>query len=893
MKPLKLTMQAFGSYGAKTVIDFTKTNQNLFLITGDTGAGKTTIFDAIVYALYGEASSSENKKDGAELQSQFADLGTEPFVELTFSETVHGNAEEYTVRRTPRHFRAAKRSGAKDQPVSGSISLIMPDGTEYPSKEADAKLIRIVGLTKSQFMQVAMIAQGEFMELLRASSDRKREIFRKLFGTEYFRRVVDELYERRREMNADLAENSTIVRQEAGHVIVPETAENADALRSVLNRIGKAERVAAPDLELLMSELEKLCNDLSKEQKILKEEYKQASKERDLKRDAFKNAESLRKAYEQLKKAEDVLRRCADREGSVREAEQLAGRIDASYEAKSVWLRFTDAVKAADETAKKFEAEKEKLPDLIERWNEAVREEKTAQEDAETAKELRLMTKDAASAAEDAARQEKRAAAAAEDYLRSKQSYEAGRQEFGKKYAAWLDAQAGILAKTLADGVPCPVCGSTEHPHPCILEDSHEELTREIIDGMRDRLSRLSDETAGKAAAAGSAGELLKKKQEDLSEKMRLLCEKTGREYSGNAGDAETVLQEAEALRLEKERIYKDAQKKKEKAQSEKEKAETLIRQYSEMIPLQKETAEKRRSEYDAVLSEKDLTERMWQDVTETYAKNESSRLRDEINRFHAEKAAAEGAAKTAREVIRERPEPDTESLKELFKTAEMSLAEAGERLEKCGSCYTADVRVLGDLIPETEKRMKLVKEYGAVDHLYRRLSGNLTGERMDIETYVQRYYLRRILHAANRRFGSMSAGQFELRMTDKKAAGEGRNKGLDLMVYSNITGREREIRTLSGGESFMAALALALGMADQIQENTASIHLDVMFIDEGFGSLDEHSRETAVKVLQEMAGGSKMIGIISHVTELKQEIEDQLIVTKDADGSHVRWQIS
>ena len=163
----------------------------------------------------------------------------------------------------------------------------------------------------------------------------------------------------------------------------------------------------------------------------------------------------------------------------------------------------------------------------------------------------------------------------------------------------------------------------------------------------------------------------------------------------------------------------------------------------------------------------------------------------------------------------------------------------------------------------------------------------------MDLETYVQRYYLEKILDAANRRFQDMSAGQFELRMYDLEKAGEGKNRGLDLMVYSTVTGKEREIRTLSGGESFMAALSLALGMADEIQESSAAISLDIMFIDEGFGSLDEHSRNQAVKVLLEMAEGSKLIGIISHVTELKQEIEDQLIVTKDEAGSHVRWQIS
>lgn len=176
---------------------------------------------------------------------------------------------------------------------------------------------------------------------------------------------------------------------------------------------------------------------------------------------------------------------------------------------------------------------------------------------------------------------------------------------------------------------------------------------------------------------------------------------------------------------------------------------------------------------------------------------------------------------------------------------------------------------------------------------LYELLAGKVTGARMDIETFVQRYYLERILYAANNRFLEMSAGQFELRMYDIEKAGEGKNRGLDLMVYSTVTGKEREVRTLSGGESFMAALALALGMADQIQENAAAINLDMMFIDEGFGSLDNHSRNQAVKVLQQMAGGSRLIGMISHVTELKQEIEDQLIVSRDENGSHVRWQNS
>ena len=203
------------------------------------------------------------------------------------------------------------------------------------------------------------------------------------------------------------------------------------------------------------------------------------------------------------------------------------------------------------------------------------------------------------------------------------------------------------------------------------------------------------------------------------------------------------------------------------------------------------------------------------------------------------------------------------------------------------------NVKVYHTLAPKMEEHKTIINQYTKLDTLYKLISGNVTGSRMDLETYVQRYYLEKILYAANHRLYDMSAGQFELQMYELEEAGEGTNKGLDLMVYSTVTRKVREVRTLSGGESFMAALSLALGMADQIQEASAAINLDIMFIDEGFGSLDEHSRNQAIKVLQEMAGSSRLIGIISHVTELKHEIEDQLIVTRDETGSHVTWQIS
>lgn len=257
MRPLRLTMQAFGSYGKRTVIDFEQTNQNLFLITGDTGAGKTTIFDAIVFALYGEASSGMNKKNGTELQSQYVGPGVEPFVELIFSEAAGDGREEYAVRRVPRHVRPLKRgTGVKEE--SESVALTMPDGSEYPQKETDRKLEEIVGLTKSQFMQVAMIAQGEFMELLRAKSDDKKMIFRKLFHTELYAKIVEELGKRRKGKQQEMAQIRTVCQTEVSHVDVPEDYEQAEELKELRKRIVSSDRLSVVDMERLLEDLERL-----------------------------------------------------------------------------------------------------------------------------------------------------------------------------------------------------------------------------------------------------------------------------------------------------------------------------------------------------------------------------------------------------------------------------------------------------------------------------------------------------------------------------------------------------------------------------------------------------------------------------------------------------------
>jgi exonuclease SbcC len=361
----------------------------------------------------------------------------------------------------------------------------------------------------------------------------------------------------------------------------------------------------------------------------------------------------------------------------------------------------------------------------------------------------------------------------------------------------------------------------------------------------------------------------------------------------GSEKEARDVLRAQEQQRMEKDAALTKASGDARMARTNREQTQAMMQQLDGDLPGMTEEAEARKGEYIALLTAKDDAGEEWKAIASQYKRETADQFRREMDAYYRQKASAAGRREAAASAIGGRTRPDLAALDKARKEAEAQLIEAQQVLERHRADLAADQGVLDALAPRREERSAIVREHTMIDSLYNRLSGKVPGARMDIETYVQRDYLRRILTAANRRFLEMSSGQFELRMYDLDKAGEGRNHGLDLMVYSEVTGKAREVRTLSGGESFMAALSLALGMADQIQAGSAAINLDVMFIDEGFGSLDDHARSQAVKVLQRMAGGSKLIGIISHVTELKNEMEDQLIVTKDEHGSKVHWQIS
>ena len=723
--------------------------------------------------------------------------------------------------------------------------------------------------------------------------------------------------------------------------------------------------------------------------------------------DAVRTAENTRKNLSEQEAAIPALTEAgkeAQREAEaaeeglgreIRKFTQVSERVQKSMEIFSRIRQVKEETAFAQAECRRTEQEAEKAQRKVQSLEESERQWRSQAEDlseseitrerwqSECAKvdEIGQDIAAAKASAKEVQAQRNAADQAKKSFAEASAIYETKNQEYETMRRTFLNEQAGLIAREqLRPGVPCPVCGSLEHPNPCEIREEHKDLSREALDAAEREVGRLRERQEKAASASQSASTLLEEKENSLTEALRRLRQKlsenlpdhtevktlgqaeerlgswkeslrregdrlaeniqtlkklrgyllgidekkaalktaaeqasqkavdakttfaakqtelehleTSRDYQSE-GEAETALARAEEGRKNAEAVSRTARRKAYQAESARTKADALISRYKSELPVQDEECSNRKDSYEKIMEEKNLSETEWKELTEKYTRGDAAAFQERAEAWQKRKTAAMSRRDSAKAAIGGQDRPVPEELKNAAETAEKELKDAQSRLEEARNYYKANVSVYDSLKPVMEERGKIMEEHRRLDDLYNLLSGNVTGSRMDIETYVQRCYLERILCAANRRFEEMSAGQFELRMFDIDKAGKGKNRGLDLMVYSTVTGKEREVRTLSGGESFMAALCLALGMADQIQESAASVNLDMMFIDEGFGSLDEHSRDKAVRVLQEMAGGSRLIGIISHVTELKQEIEDQLIVTKDEEGSHVRWQIS
>lgn len=959
MRPIQITLQAFGSYADLTVIDFTKTTENLFLISGNTGAGKTTIFDALVFALYGEASSCQNHKEGLILQSQFRPLDgkdlKETFVSLTFEE----NRQHYTVRRVPRQERAKKR-GKGVTLINASVTLTLPDGSIYPLKETDAKLRELIGLTKEQFMQIAMIAQGEFMELLRAKSDDKKKIFRKLFHTELYDEIVREVDRRRADCNQNIADMKTQFQTVISRLCLPPDREETGDLQEWKQEIEDGLFLHS---EEFLSALQAWNLSLEQEVQTLTQNQAKAQQDRDLCRDAVQAAARLSDLFSHLEENEKERALLKQEEEQRLEAglptleeEERQAKLQWEQEAENyhrlrervekalaLFQQKEDAQKKCSLLEQKQKAACLTLSNIQEEKNSLQgREEKTSselqllerasidlaefQKQLQRSRELSLQEQNLQLEKKNLLQAESALKEAQETYRRITLSYQQARQTSEQLRSLFLDAQAGLLAASLRDGSPCPVCGSKTHPHPFTLSAQTPLPTESELKSAEKKTEDLRSKQEEASAAAEAAAATKNERQktffssvQQLFLKANTFCRELEVSFAAASGPAETVqMPEMEnaigmLLSASAKTVHERNEQLKERAKRAEELTSLLhlLREEGKQKDLLLEEARSKAAETEKALSAAN-SERLLlhassdfesRSAAEAYLQQAGEKEQAARSRFENAQAGAKRhadallATKTKKQTllkeIGDKKRPQTEALQQALCAAEEKLTILTERLQKQSHELQENRYALQELSSSSEARRHIFSEYERLDRLYKQMSGNISGSRMDLETYVQRLYLSKILSSANKRFQEMSGGQYAFRMIRIANAGEGRNKGLDLMVYSSVTGKEREIRTLSGGESFMAALSLALGMADQIQNTSSAVHLDMMFIDEGFGSLDDLARSKSIRVLKEMADSHRLIGIISHVTELKQEIGNQLLITKDEHGSHVKWRIN
>lgn len=1065
MKPILLTMQAFGSYGEKTEIDFQK-GGDFFLISGDTGSGKSTIFDAMMFALYGEVSTNGSGKEN-ELLSQFVDVRNDkPLVSLVFTAHQHGQEETYKITRTPRHIRPAKRTGAKQQEEGETAELLMPDGSQYPGKlsETNRKIEELVGLTADQFRKVVMIAQGEFMDFLRAGSKEKTELLRDLLKTDYYYQLSERLKTLAKEKNTAAKTQRaklSLIAANAETKGLPE--EDALALDKAKGTVIKAaEKLQPEQADALVDVLSDMCARLEMQQRELAQRQTTAQVERDECMKRIEAAQPLMQRFKELEDAEKTLQECAAQADEIEEKRGLIGKIRDAWAIEPKYQRMKDARDGLTNGQTELAAKQQELPQLkqtaadaaalhqqmektkdaattqcaevetkvekaletfvaLEKAEKALRQAEEAdtkakanaesakkalddfkkQEDAWRKQEAELQGAEAAYEVckqqnqqyrdlkksledlhgnqKDVQEKARQAAAAKDAYASATQKYQREQKAYDDYRLAFLNAQAGLLARELVSGKPCPVCGALEHPAPCQLTQENQQLNRGELDRRRKAADDAAKAQEEKAKESESAQVKLTERQKAAEEAERKLVEnaKNIRENvpMATAADVEAMLQAwlpelqsasksvqakvdalkkvrenldgakekreqlekaaadaqetakstenekttaATALDIHKKelsggayRTREDAVAQRTQAKEAKQKAEAAasqaagkerqaqkaktecrarIQQLDAEMPKKQADAEEFNQQYQQTMAEKSLDEAQWRQLAADYDAEEPDRLQKEASDFDQRKSKAEGQCATAQNAIAGREKPNMAKLEAASKAAESALKEVSDALEAAKHLRLNNEKVLEDLREGREPLAEACKAANTAQHLSDVMAGTESGNRMNLETFVQRSYMEKILRDANRRFRDMSNGQFELKLIPVEDAGEGKNKGLDLEVLSIVTDKMRSVNTLSGGESFMAALSLALGMADQIQAATAAIHLDVMFIDEGFGSLSDNARNEAVNILKEMAGKQRQIGIISHVSELKDEIENQLIVKKDDRGSHISW---
>ena len=1029
MKPIELTVSAFGPYSDKMTLSM-EDFSGLFLITGDTGAGKTSIFDAICFALFGEVSGSQRAAD--QLRSDFARPEAETYVDFRFSHA----GKEYYIERIPKYERPKKR-GTGTVTQNPKAILKYPDGTTVAGAGAVTEAVeQLLGVGCQSFKQISMIAQGEFLKLLTADSRSRAEIIRRVFHTEPLvqlqKQLKAEYLEARKQCEETrrsvlqyaegfrLREDSPLAGLENTELCVllegiqVQNTDDSDRLHLVTQQLEQLRRQHTQAVEaVIRAQQQQEAQDKWQAAKKQLEQLQAKRPEMEREQQRLTEARKARElvlpqwtAWQSGRQQEKELQeRIAERKAAVRQLEQQQPALQQALESArqqqpQLAVLEQEIIRLAD-AQEKAEMWENKRRQAEQHGKEAEQKHEAAQQNAAALSEhnrqleeldrqlellhaIQLQLAEKRIAWKESNEREKRMQAAADSmeeltacenqqkdteqqYLMLEKQFTAAEQRYRRQELLWLRGQAGILAKSLQDGMPCPVCGAVEHPKPAAMardvpNEQQLEDEKQAVEQSRTALQEqaaLSASCASKTEAARtnlqrllqelfetaelSHGQLkqaqqeqkaqtrqlrregeelarqekeglaLREKREELAKQQPVL-EAAARQAESDWHQAETQAQaeKAAAQALRAAIPFDDLQQLAKRLEQQTARRDSLQKQLDEATDAWEQHRRKASAAQEVLASEQEQLPRYTQAVEqaaqawresltaagfatgEAYQQallvpEELQRREQALQTFTQEYASA---VRLEQEYAKNAPKDTVIPLEQLIearsqaeeacRTCEAEQNQLSERLQ----ANTGLLRKIADM---QEQQAEQEQQTAALRELSQTANGELNGkQKLMLEQYVQAAYFERVLQRANLRLRDMTQGRYEMQRR-KKAENNRSQTGLDIDVMDYYTGKCRSVKTLSGGESFLGALALALGMSDVIQGYAGGVQVETVFIDEGFGSLDSTALEQAISVLVRLTGGNRLIGIISHVTELKERIGQQILVQRGSNGSTAR----
>lgn len=913
MRPLTLTLSAFGPYADVMTIPFDELGSSgLYLITGDTGAGKTFLFDAIVFALYGEASG--DAREPSTFRSKYARVDTDTYVTLRF---MYHN-DEYEITRQPEYMRPSKR-GEGMTLNRAEATFTYPDGhVVTKSRDVTAAVVELLGIDRNQFVQIAMIAQGDFLRLLYARTEERSGIFREIFHTKAYAILQDKLRGESAALRARCEEYGKSIDQYRDGILweeetVPEpekilvTEQLLDELSSTLS----GQKRKMDELFRIIQE-----TDVAMEQNNQMIGIARAGEKMQQELDStIEEITQLQPLTESLRVRMDDLRQQKDRMEALKiqihseeeklpayeEAEQIRKDLRAVREdlekqklAKETYARDRNQ---RQETYNRGIERLEELMDVDVNLVQLEQQSELCSVRCSTWQRLMAQLKDTERLQHDTELQQEKYRAASVEQQEKKQIYERLQQ-------CYLDEQAGILSEQLTDGVPCPVCGSPTHPQPAARRSDAPD--RDEVERAKHKWEKSSIAMQEASAAAGRAKGAMESAVQALRDAL---------EAEGIAAENAKIKESIQNRLAQDNSMLEELHGKLEEFRRLKQERVKLFEQKTELENSIRE-AEKKCVDTDQIISELtmkcELLENKLQEKqgmlpygTKAEADSRLEEKRGALGRYISELESAEQAwqekenlcqSALHRKETLSRQLAQNEQLRPLEELLEeqsqLALSRKGRQdaYQQIAHRYETNKEIRESIERQSQQLIETEKQWSMVKELSNTVNGNLSGkDKIMLETYVQMQYFDRIIRRANTRFMMMSSGQYELKRS-VQAENLKRQSGLELDVIDHYNGTERSVKTLSGGEAFLASLSLALGLSDEIQSVSGGIALDTMFVDEGFGSLDETALNQAVHALLSLTEGNRLVGIISHVSELQDRIDRKLVVTKDMSaGSRVK----